>query len=97
MASAIAKGVLPHASAANKGEVETLKKLICDGCASKGAATPGTVLQFDCSTEEGVKVTVDGKEIGTAEGLCGAFCDVFLDDKGVSPTLRNSCVENCCS
>mmetsp|Transcript_8920 Transcript_8920/g.14430 ORF Transcript_8920/g.14430 Transcript_8920/m.14430 type:complete len:146 (+) Transcript_8920:31-468(+) len=97
MASAIAEGVLPRAAAADKGEVETLKKLILDGCASKGAATPGTVLQFDCSTEEGVKVTVDGKEIGVAEGLCGAFCDVFLDEKGVSPAFRNSCVENCCS
>lgn len=99
MASAIAEGVLPRvAAAANKGEVETLKKLILDGCATKGAATPGTVLQFDCLAEEdSVKVIVDGKEIGVAEGLCGAFCDVFLDEKGVSPAFRNSCVENCCS
>mmetsp|Transcript_36912 Transcript_36912/g.66391 ORF Transcript_36912/g.66391 Transcript_36912/m.66391 type:complete len:211 (+) Transcript_36912:134-766(+) len=94
MASAIAEGVSPRAS--NKAEVETLKKLILYGVASKGAATPGTILQFDCS-EEGVKVSVDGSEIGTAPGLQQAFCDVYLDDKGVSPSFRNSCVDNCCS
>jgi len=94
MATAIADGVNPRAS--DKAAVETLKKLILDGVASKGAATPGTVLQFDC-TEEGVKVSVDGSEIGTAPGLRQAFCDVFLDDSAVSPAFRNSCVENCCS
>ena len=94
MAAAIADSVSPRAS--NKGNVETLKRLILDGVASKGAATPGTILQFDC-TNDGVKVSVDGSEIGTAPGLRQAFCDVFLDDKGVSPAFRNSCVENCCS
>lgn len=94
MAAAIADSVNPRAS--NKDKVETLKKLILDGMASKGAATPGTILQFDC-TNDGVKVSVDGSEIGTAPGLRQAFCDVFLDDKGVSPAFRNSCVENCCS
>ena len=94
MAAAIDDSVNPRAS--NKGNVETLKKLILDGVASKGAATPGTILQFDC-TNDGVKVSVDGSEIGTAPGLRQAFCDVFLDDKGVSPAFRQSCVENCCS
>ena len=94
MAGAIADSVTPRAS--NKAAVETLKKLILDGVASKGAATPGTVLQFDCS-DAGVKVSVDGNEVGTAPGLRQAFCDVYLDDKGVSPAFRNSCVENCCS
>jgi hypothetical protein len=94
MADAIAESVNPRAS--NKAQVETLKKLILDGVAAKGAATPGTTLQFDCS-DEGVRVSVDGKEIGTAPGLKKAFCEVYLDDKCVSPALRNSCVENCCS
>jgi hypothetical protein len=94
MADAIADSVSPRAS--NKAAVETLKKLILDGVSSKGAATPGTILQFDCSND-GVKVSVDNKEAGTAPGVQQAFCDVFLDDKGVSPALRNSCVENCCS
>lgn len=53
MATAIADGVNPRAS--DKAAVETLKQLILDGVASKGAATPGTILQFDCS-DEGVKV-----------------------------------------
>ena len=96
MAAAIAESVNPRAS--NKAAVETLKKLILDGVAAKGAATPGTELQFDCILGEGVKVSVDGTEIGTApDGIQQAFCDVFLDDKGVSPAFRNSCVENCCS
>lgn len=94
MAAAIAESVNPRAS--NKAQVETLKKLILDGVAAKGAATPGTTLQFDCS-DEGVKVSVDGKEVGTSPGLKQAFCEVYLDDKCVSPALRNSCVENCCS
>eukprot|EP00581_Thalassiosira_minuscula_P014690 CAMPEP_0183719428 /NCGR_PEP_ID=MMETSP0737-20130205/12373_1 /TAXON_ID=385413 /ORGANISM="Thalassiosira miniscula, Strain CCMP1093" /LENGTH=210 /DNA_ID=CAMNT_0025949145 /DNA_START=113 /DNA_END=745 /DNA_ORIENTATION=+ len=94
MASAIAEGVIPRAS--DKAAVETLKKLILDGVASKGAATPGTILQFDCS-DEGVKVSVDGSVIGTAPELKEAFCDVYLDDKGVSPSFQNSCVENCCN
>lgn len=94
MAGAIAESVEPRTS--DKAAVETLKQLIVDGIASKGAAVPGTELQFDCS-EEGVKVSVDNREVGVAPGLCEAFCNVYLDDKAVSPALRDSCVENCCS
>lgn len=94
MADAIAESVLPRTS--DKGAVDTLKKLILDGVAAKGAATPGTILQFDCLVDGGVKVSVDGKEVGSAPGLCRAFCDVFLDDNGVSPGFRESVVENCC-
>lgn len=94
MAAAIAESVNPRAS--DKAQVETLKKLILDGVAAKGAATPGTTLQFDCS-DEGVKVSVDSKEIGVVPGLKKAFCEVYLDDNCVSPALRNSCVENCCN
>jgi hypothetical protein len=94
MAAAIAESVDPRSS--NKAAVGKLKQLILNGVASKGAATPGTVLRFDCS-EEGVKVSVDGSEIGTAPGLQQAFCDVFLDDECVSPAFRNNCVENICA
>lgn len=94
MADAIAESVAPRAS--NKGAVDTLKQLILDGVAAKGAATPGTVLQFDCLSNGGVKVSVDGKEVGSAPGLSQAFCDVFLDDNGVSPSFRDSVVDNCC-
>ncbi len=93
MAGAIAESVEPRAS--DKSAVETLKKLILDGVAAKGAASPGTTLRFDCSAE-GVKVSVDGKNVGSAPGICEAFCDVYLDEKAVSPALRDSCVENCC-
>lgn len=93
MAAAIAESVSPRAS--NTKAVETLKSLILEGVASKGAATPGTILQFDCS-DGGVKVSVDGSVVGIAPGLRQAFSDVFLDNKCVSPSFQNSCVENCC-
>ena len=94
MADAIAESVVPRTS--DTGAVDTLKQLILDGVAAKGAATPGTELQFDCMSNGGVKVSVDGKEIGSAPGLSQAFCDVFLDDSGVSPSFRDSVVQNCC-
>lgn len=94
MAAAIAESVSPRAS--DEAAVGTLKALILDGVAKKGAATPGTELRFDCA-DGGVTVSVDGAEVGTAPGLSRAFCDVYLDDKGVSPAFRTSCVENCCS
>jgi hypothetical protein len=75
MAAAIAEGVAPRA--ADGVAVETLKRLILDGVAAKGAAVPGTVLRFDCSSE-GVRVSVDGAEAGVAPGLSRAFA-VFLD------------------
>ena len=95
MAGAIADSVSPRAS--KKASVEALKQLILDGVSSKGAATPGTILKFDCSSSGDVKVSVDGKEIGSAPGIQQAFCDVFLDDKSVSPKFRESCIEQCCS
>mmetsp|Transcript_23763 Transcript_23763/g.38862 ORF Transcript_23763/g.38862 Transcript_23763/m.38862 type:complete len:497 (-) Transcript_23763:108-1598(-) len=94
MADAIAESVSPRTS--DRGAVEILKKLILDGISAKGAASPGTTLQFDCLVSGEVKVSVDGNEIGSAPGLCHAFCDVFLDDNGVSPAFRDSVVENCC-
>jgi len=93
IAAAIAESVDPRTS--DKSAVETLKQLILDGVTAKGAATPGTTLQFNCS-DEGVTLFVDGTEIGSAPGLCQAFCDVFLDVDGVSPALRDSIVENSC-
>jgi hypothetical protein len=94
LAAAIAEGVDPRAS--DKTAVEALKKLILDGVAKKGAATPGTVLRFDCSYKAGVKVSVDGTDVGVAPGLSEAFAGVFLDENGVSPALQDSIVEHCC-
>lgn len=95
MASAIADSVNPrHNSASDVGE---LKDLIFSGVADKGACVKGTVLQFDCN--DGVEVTVDGKTQGKvmSSGLAKAFCDVYLDDKCVSPPLRESILDNCCA
>ena len=94
MAGAIAESVSPRSSDASA--VETLKGLIVDGVSVKGAATPGTSLRFDCLPGGDVRVSVDGTAVGSAPGLRRAFCDVFLDDEGVSAALRESVVENCC-
>lgn len=96
MASAIAESVAPRHSGSPQ-EVESLKNKIFDGVAKKGAAVKGTSLQFDCS-QTGVGVMVDGKSQGVVEsaGLAAAFCNVYLDDKCVSPQLRESILENCC-
>lgn len=95
MASAIADSVSPRHSSAS--EVTELKDLIFAGVSDKGAAVKGTVIEFDCS--EGVEVTVDGKSSGKveSEGLAKALCDVYLDDKCVSPKLRDSIIDNCCA
>ena len=104
MATAIADSVLPRTK--DKEAVEILKKLILDGVSNKGAATPGTVLQFDCGMDKDnskgggggvVKVIVDGKEVGMVSGLSTPFANVFLDREGVSPALRDSIIENCSS
>jgi len=95
MASAIAESVAPRHSG-SKNEISDFKNMIASGIS--GAAKKGTTFQFDCS-EEGLKVTVDGKDQGVvpSAGLAQAFCDVYLDDKAVSPALRKSCLENICS
>jgi hypothetical protein len=97
MASAIAESVAPRHSVSS--EVDALKDLIFSGVAEKGAAIKGTLIQFDCSPESGVDVSVDGKEQGNvpSPGLAKAFCDVYLDDKCVSPALMDSILENCCA
>lgn len=95
MASAIADSVSPrHNSPSDVGE---LKDLIFSGVANKGACVKGTVLQFDCC--DGVEVTVDGQSQGSvmSGGLAKAFCDVYLDDMCVSPSLRESILDNCCA
>ena len=96
MGAAIAESVDPRTS--DKSAVDALKQLIVDGVSVKGAASPGTILQFDCSNESGVTVSVDGTKVGVAPGsiLSQALSDVFLDDNSVSPPLLDSIVENSC-
>lgn len=98
MASAIAESVAPRNIKGNAKEVEELKALILSGIQSKGgSATKGTKFQFDCTTD-GLSVSVDGKSQGKVKSstLSKAFCDVYLDDKSVSPSLRESCISNTC-
>jgi hypothetical protein len=77
-------------------DVGKLKTLLCDGVGVKGSTVKGTTMQFDCSSG-GVKVALDGKHLGTVSsgGFASDFCNVYLDDKAVSRSLRQSCLENC--
>jgi hypothetical protein len=94
MASAIAESVAPRHQGSD-AELKDLKELISNGI--DGAATKGTTFEFAC-TEDGLEVTVNGKEQGVvpSSGLAKAFCDVYLDDKAVSPALKSSCLETLC-
>eukprot|EP00581_Thalassiosira_minuscula_P008936 CAMPEP_0183707122 /NCGR_PEP_ID=MMETSP0737-20130205/3770_1 /TAXON_ID=385413 /ORGANISM="Thalassiosira miniscula, Strain CCMP1093" /LENGTH=1065 /DNA_ID=CAMNT_0025934703 /DNA_START=20 /DNA_END=3217 /DNA_ORIENTATION=+ len=97
IAGAIAEGVKPRYSG-SPSDVKLLENLIMEGVKNKGGqATKGTILRFDC-TAEGVTVSVDGNEQGTASlnGLGSAFVDVFTDDKAVSPPLVESCLNTWC-
>jgi len=95
MASAIADSVASRHS--NDPEVESLKTLIFNGVNEKGAATKGTTFAFNCSSV-GIDVSVDGKDQGSVDSpsLSQSFCDVYLDDKCVSPKFRQNCVDNIC-
>ena len=97
MASAIAESVAPRHTGSSQ-DVDSLKSLIFNGVSKKGAAVKGTTFQFDC-TRSGIDVSVDGKNQGSvpSNGLAQAFCDVYLDDKCVSPPLRESILDNCCA
>ncbi|KAL7523267.1 hypothetical protein ACHAWF_000446, partial [Thalassiosira exigua] len=50
----------------------------------------GTVLRFNRSQKFKMKVPMDGVGSRTVKGLADAFADVLLDEKGVSPALRES-------
>ena len=93
IAKAIADSVrLRNGSAAE--DVRYLERLIAEGVERGGGATKGITLQFDC-TEEGVCVSVNGAEQGTAgfKGLGSAFVDVFMDENTASPSLVDDCLE----
>jgi hypothetical protein len=98
MASAIAESVAPRNIGGNAKDIEDLKSFILSGAKSTGgSANKGTKFQFDCMND-GLSVIVDGKKQGKVKSstLSKAFCEVYLDDKGVSPSLKESCIVNTC-
>ena len=101
MASAIADSVSPRHKTGNPQDVEQLKDLIFRGVSNNGdgSATKGTTFQFDCHSQTGMDVIVNNKHVGTVSSptLSNAFCNVYCDSDGVSPALRKSCIEHCCS
>jgi accessory colonization factor AcfC len=101
MASAIADSVSPRHKSGNPKDVEQLKDLIFQGVSNNGdgSATKGTTFQFDCHSHTGMDVMVNNRHIGTVSSptLSNAFCSVYCDSECVSPALRKSCIEHCCS
>lgn len=101
MASAIADSVSPRHKSGNPKDVEQLKDLIFQGVSNNGdgSATKGTTFQFDCHSQTGMDVMVNNRHIGTVSSptLSNAFCNVYCDSECVSPALRKSCIEHCCS
>jgi Chalcone isomerase-like len=99
MAKAIADSVGGRCTKQQSHYVEDLKALIATSVAkNKGAAaTKGTKIQFNCSPK-GVEVAVDGKVQGSvgSKELAAAMCDVYLDDKCVSPALRKNILATNC-
>jgi hypothetical protein len=98
ISSAIADSVASRCSGSS--EVASLKAILQSGMTGSGdggGTKKGTTMQFDCA-RGGVTVSLDGKRLGTAKsgGLSKAFCNVYMDDKAVSPALRQSCLDNLC-
>lgn len=95
VAKAIADSVKVRYSG-SLSDIKELESLISKGIMKIGGqATKGTVLQFDCS-EDGVSVSVDGALQGLTSSkdmMASAFVDVYLDEKAVSPTLVDSCLD----
>jgi hypothetical protein len=96
MANAIAESVTPRYKG-KSSDVDDLKSLITTGVGANGSVGKGNKLRFDC-LGDAVAVAVDGKDQGkvSSKGLSEAMCDVYLDDKCVSPTMRESCLNECC-
>ena len=80
-------------------DLNTLRTLLCDGVNTHagGVVKKGNSMTFNCSSK-GIDVALDGKHLGTVPsgGLAKAFCAVFLDNKTVSPSLKQSCLDSCC-
>jgi len=80
-------------------EVTELKDLIFAGVKAKGSATKGTTFLFECSSDNGLTVSVDGEVQGTVNSveLASAFVNVYLDEKGASPSLKENILQYCCA
>ena len=92
MANAIAESVGSRCS--SQEDVQQLKSVLSAGDYS---AKKGTVFQFDCQKQDGIRISVNGKQVtkelvGSSE-LSEAFCKTYMDDNTVSPTLKQSCLE----
>ena len=55
----------------------------------------GTTFKLECVGTE-VKFSVGGNDVGVFQGLTEVFCDAFLDQETVGPSLQKSVIQNCC-
>mmetsp|Transcript_19173 Transcript_19173/g.38337 ORF Transcript_19173/g.38337 Transcript_19173/m.38337 type:complete len:198 (-) Transcript_19173:44-637(-) len=68
--------------------LDALSDKIVEGCSGGGGK--GTVFEFLCLSKDKIQVSVNGNDQGVVEAsnVGGAFADIYLDEKGVSPTLK---------
>ena len=73
-----------------KGDMSELSNKIVSGCGSGGGGK-GTTFQFSCNKDD-ISVSINGKDMGKVHGpgIGAGFCDIYLDDNGVSPSLKDS-------
>ncbi|GMH93136.1 hypothetical protein TrST_g13734 [Triparma strigata] len=92
MASALSSSLSTRYPSPSK--VTELSSVITSG-ASSSKIGKGTLFQFDCSPDS-VSVVINGKEAGEVEGkgIGKAFCEIYLDEKGVSKGLKEDLKEN---
>mmetsp|Transcript_1835 Transcript_1835/g.3223 ORF Transcript_1835/g.3223 Transcript_1835/m.3223 type:complete len:265 (-) Transcript_1835:216-1010(-) len=89
---------------ASEGEIlaatEMFKQILFESVEnSGGVATKGTTIRFDCDLNDGVRISLDGQEVGTVPSrlLSKALCDIYLDDKTFSQQLRDCCLQTWCA
>ncbi|CAM9908327.1 unnamed protein product, partial [Heterosigma akashiwo] len=97
MSEALAESIKPRMSG-DLPALSSFQTVLLKGLSEDGSAKKGTELAFDASGGK-LNVKINGKSAGDVESssLCDAFVDTYMDDKGVSPTLRDSIAETLCA
>jgi len=96
MAEALAESIRPRMSE-DVEKVDQFQSILLKGLTSDGSAKKGT--QFDFLSSFGkFTVAINGKKAGEiySSSLCNAFIATYLDEKGVSPSLKNSISKTLC-
>eukprot|EP01035_Chromulina_nebulosa_P018473 gene18473-24185_t len=94
MVSALSESVSPRMSGKDSYALSNFKSLLLDALKDGGAKNK-MVLSFE-TTNKGLAVSIDGVEKGVISSptLCNAFVGVYLDNKPVSPALKDNIYTN---